>query len=246
MDRNDELNDDRRDDNDLQLNDPARSAARGAERQDHRLDDTQEYQADVAARDGNAPEVEGTGKQVAGEAAGGLGGAAAGAAVGTAVAGPIGTVIGAIAGAVGGWWAGYAATHTDKYTTDDDQYYRASYESDTNRAADRSYDDVRPAYQLGHIASYNPDYRGRSFEEVEADLQKGWTTDLRNRHGDWTNVRHYAQSAFSRRVEGVHSENPDLSPETPSERTVLRASETARDRLAGGRDGLRSDDTLGF
>ena len=76
------------------------------------------------------------------------------------------------------------------------------------------------------------------FAPIEADLQRGWTDDLQAQYGDWAKVRPHVRAAYSR--------NPDLSQETPSERTVLRASETARDRLAGGRDGLRSDDTTGF
>ena len=41
-----------------------------------------------------------------------------------------------------------------------------------DRTADRvagrryGYDDVRPAYQLGHVAGMNPDYQGRRFEDV--------------------------------------------------------------------------------
>ena len=68
----------------------------------------------------------------------------------------------------------------------------------TGRLADRSYDDVRPAYQLGHIASMNPDYNGRSFDEVEPELRYGWGNDLRARHGDWSAVRPYAEEAYSR------------------------------------------------
>ena len=224
MDTRDDRRAERESEGELQLNDPAASASREA----------------AAAGRAEDLKVEGRGKQVAGEAAGGVGGAAVGAGLGTLVAGPIGTAIGAIAGAVGGWWAGHAATHAHEvYRAEDDDLYRAEYESSTNRAADRSYDDVRPAYQLGHFARHNPDYRGRAFDEIEDDLQKGWTDDMRNRYGDWPSVRSHVRAAYSR--------NPDLSRETVSERTVLRASEQARDRLAGGgRDGLRSDDTVGF
>lgn len=133
-----------------------------------------------------------------GEAIGGVSGTVTGAAIGSA-GGPIGTIIGGIAGAVGGWWAGRAvAEAAHKFTTDDDTFYRERFENKTDRLADRSYDDVRPAYQLGHIASLNPDYNGRTFDEVEPDLQRGWGNDLRARHGDWSAVRPYAQDAFAR------------------------------------------------
>src|SRR4051812_34714194 len=87
----------------------------------------------------------------AGEGVGGIGGVLTGAAIGTA-AGPLGTIIGGIAGAVGGWWAGRAVTEAASHLTkEDDEYYRGHYESSPNRLADRSYDDVRPAYHLGHV-----------------------------------------------------------------------------------------------
>jgi hypothetical protein len=134
-----------------------------------------------------------------GQAVGGVSGVVAGAAIGSA-AGPIGTVIGGIAGAVGGWWAGRtvaeAAQRFDDHT---DNNYRQSYEGRGDRLADRSYEDVRPAYQLGHIASENPDYSGRNFESIEADLQRGWTNDLRARHGDWSTVRPFAEEAYTSR-----------------------------------------------
>src|SRR5256885_3391976 len=109
----------------------------------------------------------------AAEAAGGIGGVLAGAAIGS-VAGPVGTLIGGIAGAMGGWWTGRAVTEAaSKLTHEDDEYYRASYESSSDRLADRSYDDVRPAYHLGHVAAYNPDYQNRNWSDVEQDLQRG-------------------------------------------------------------------------
>ena len=133
-----------------------------------------------------------------GEAAGGISGVLAGAAIGSA-AGPIGTVIGGIAGAVGGWWSGRAVSEAaTKVTTKDDEFYRAHYEKSPNRMADRGYDDVRPAYQLGHIASMNPDYANKDFDTVEPDLRKGWSTQDKAKFGEWNSVRGYAKDAYAR------------------------------------------------
>ena len=222
---------------DLRLNDPAYSASRSAEELRRDLGTNDVPEATAAATDLNRDPLD-AGEQKTEDAVGAVGGAAVGAGIGTIVAGPIGTAIGAIAGAVGGWWASHASTVDAEYKDDTDTYYRSSYESSTDRQADVGWDSVRPAYRLGYLASRNPDYRGRAFEDIEPDLQRGWTDDLRSRYGDWAKVRPHVRAAYSR--------NPDLSQETTSERTVLRASETARDRLAGGRDGLRSDDTVGF
>jgi hypothetical protein len=133
-----------------------------------------------------------------GEAVGGISGVLTGAALGS-LGGPIGTIIGGIAGAVSGWWAGKAISEAASHVTHDDEaYYRTHYEALPDRPADRSYDDVRPAYQIGHLAGRNPEYHGRSFEEVESDLQRGWSGDVSARHGDWQQVRHYARNAYER------------------------------------------------
>lgn len=136
-----------------------------------------------------------------GEAAGGISGVAAGAAVGS-IAGPIGTVIGGIVGAMGGWWTGRAvAEAATAVTTDDDKFYQQHYEG--SPIADRRYDDVRPAYYLGHVASRNPDYRNRSFDDVESDLRTGWQRD--KKYGSWDSVRGYAKEGFHRGTNALRS-----------------------------------------
>lgn len=130
-----------------------------------------------------------------GEAAGGVTGVLAGAAVGSAV-GPVGTIIGGILGAMGGWWSGRAvAEAATAITTDDDLYYRSNYESSPIRGT-RTYDEIRPAYYLGHVASRNPDYRNRSFDEIEGDLRRGWTSD--STYGSWDDARGFAREGFTR------------------------------------------------
>jgi uncharacterized protein (TIGR02271 family) len=153
--------------------------------------------------------------EVVGEATGGVAGAAAGAAIGS-LGGPIGTIIGGIAGALGGWWAGHAITEAaSTFTDEDDRYYRNLHESrraggalrgdaadtaapEPSAASATDYDNYRPAYQLGQLASRNPDYARRSFDDVEGDLRRGWTEDVRSRHGDWSDVRDYARAGFDR------------------------------------------------
>jgi outer membrane lipoprotein SlyB len=153
-----------------------------------------------------------------GEAAGGIGGVLAGAAIGS-VAGPIGTVIGGLAGAVGGWWTGRAiAEAASNFTHSDDLHYRSSYDTSEHRLADRSYDDIRPAYQLGYLASRNPDYVGREFEEVETELERGWSADVSRSSGNWQQVRGFARDAFARgRETGSEGERGvDVGSEAPS------------------------------
>lgn len=139
-----------------------------------------------------------TAGKVASEGLGGAAAGAAGAAFGT-FAGPIGTLIGGLAGIVGGWWAGKSAAEAaNHYSIDDDRYYRHNYESSSTRLADRSYERVRPAYQLGHVAGLNPDYRDREWESVEPEVRKGWTSDLREKNGEWSSVSSHARDAYAR------------------------------------------------
>jgi hypothetical protein len=176
----------------LTFNDPAHTASREAAERT-RATDPSTVPADAAKR------------SAAGMAAGTAAGAAAGATAGTLIAGPIGTIIGGIAGAVGGWWAGQgAANAAQSYTEEDERRYRALFESTPNRPADRSYDDFRTAYQLGYIARHNPNFTGRPFDEIEPELQRGWSDELRARYGEWTGMRGYVRAAY----EGQPGEEP--------------------------------------
>lgn len=133
----------------------------------------------------------GLGEQ-AGEGVGGIGGTLAGAAIGSA-AGPIGTIIGGIAGAAGGWWAGEKAGRALEDMGDHEPDYRRHFE--TNSSRDLTYDDARVGYSVGHMAGRNPDYRGRSWDEVEQDLRRGWKADERHQYDD---LRPYVRHGFER------------------------------------------------
>lgn len=172
-----------------------------------------------------------------GEGVGGVSGTVAGAAIGS-LGGPIGTLIGGIAGAVSGWWAGRAVSEAAAYYTDThDADYRSHYESTPGRPADRSYDDVRPAYQLGHLAAHNPDYANKRFEEVEGDLKRGWSASASKAHGEWDRVRGYAHEAYSR---GTSRLRESATPRSGA------APDNARDRVAGRDTDLDTKDATGY
>jgi len=169
-----------------------------------------------------------TGEEL-GEAAGGVSGVVAGAAIGS-LGGPAGTVIGGIAGAIGGWWAGRAvAEAAEGYSAEDDAVYRSRYESSPDRMADRDYESVSPAYRLGHLAARNPDYRGRPFTEVEADLRRGWNGVAEKTYGAWDTVRAYANDAYDRSASSAEQQ-----------RLREEANNAAND------DARRLDDTAGL
>jgi uncharacterized protein (TIGR02271 family) len=91
----------------------------------------------------------------------------------------------------------------------DEQYYQGHYASVVNRGAAASgtnagaaagagaYDQVRPAYQLGHAAGMHPDAADRRFEDVEPDLRRGWESQGATGH-TWDNVRGHVADAYAR------------------------------------------------
>lgn len=135
----------------------------------------------------------------------------------TALGRSVDSVVRGIAKSVGGWWGERdAAASVRQVTFEDDVVYRAHYDFSPTRLADRSYEVVRPAYLVGHIAGANPAYAGLSFESIERDLRTGWSDDIRTKHGDWEAVRQYAKEAFARqrqRVERVSGEQRRVTAE---------------------------------
>ena len=158
-------------------------------------------------------------------AMGGVGGAALGAAVG-APAGPIGLAIGAIAGAVGGWWTGHAIHSAREF-----QHHEHRIRRHHDSLADESvhYEKARPAYQLGHLASQNPEYAERSFDEIEEDVRVGWTPEIARTHGEWQDARKYARAAY---VIGQDRSEQLLDREVPLPRAADRVE---ADRAMGDR-----------
>src|SRR5918911_5532036 len=56
------------------------------------------------------------------------------------------------------------------FTPDDEVVFR-SYFQHANRFADRTYEDVRPAYEFGYSAGRDRRYEGQDFEVAEKDLE---------------------------------------------------------------------------
>ena len=132
----------------------------------------------------------GMGEQI-GEGVGGIGGALGGAALGSVV-GPFGTVIGGIAGALGGWWAGEKVGRAAEDFDEHELHYREHFR--TNRAENLDWNDALIGYGVGHVAGRNPGYRGRTFEEIEPELRRGW----KERDRDFETLRPYVRHGFER------------------------------------------------
>jgi hypothetical protein len=73
-----------------------------------------------------------------------------------------------------------------------DRLFRSHFQH-VNRLADRSYEQVRPAYELGYSTALRSETV--TFEEIEKDLENGWL-NVRMAHGDWATVRELARVGF--------------------------------------------------
>ncbi len=123
-----------------------------------------------------------------------LGGALAGAATGTVV-GPVGTVIGAAVGAIVGGLAGKGVAELVDPTLEQ-AYWRDNYARRPYVESGSSFDDYGPAYGYG-VSAYNQ-YKGRSFDDVEADLSRDWSAARGTSKLDWQRARNASRDAWQR------------------------------------------------
>ena len=123
-------------------------------------------------------------------------GAAAGGATGAAigsVAGPVGTLVGAAVGAIAGGLAGKGVAEMVDPTVED-AYWRDAHGKQPYYSKGREYDAFAPAYRTGYEGRSK--YDGRSFDEVESDLQ----ADYKRHNGklDWVDVKDATRNAWNR------------------------------------------------
>lgn len=128
---------------------------------------------------------------------GAAGAAAAGAAVGGAVGGPVGAVVGGAVGAVAGGAAGHAAGEAIDPTRETD-YWRQNFRNRPYYQRDKTFDDYEPAYRYGWESATRPEYSGRRFDEVESDLERGWSKSKGTAKNAWYEVREATRDAWNR------------------------------------------------
>lgn len=109
------------------------------------------------------------------------------------------TLFGNAMEALGDWWQGPEAARAS--ASFGAEHETRAREHHAGRGGERGYDEVRPLYQLGHVAAHNPDYAGRSFRDVEPQLERAWREDQTTRYGDWPRVREYVSHGFEQRAD---------------------------------------------
>jgi len=124
------------------------------------------------------------------------GGAAAGAAAG-AVAGPIGMVAGAVVGAVVGGLAGDVAAESINPTVEA-KYWRENYSSKPYVKPTLSHDEYAPAYRYGWESYNSPSHKGKTFDSVESDLERGWDQAKGASHLAWNQAKGATRDAWDR------------------------------------------------
>ena len=119
-------------------------------------------------------------------------GGTAGALIGAAVGGPIGAGVGGVVGSAVGGAAGAMMDDRDYRTVEPE--FRHDWERGPYKAS-TSWDQAASAYQYGWDTAARPEYHGRSWDEVSADLGKNWSGK-----GNWADWEPMARSAWDRRM----------------------------------------------
>jgi hypothetical protein len=107
------------------------------------------------------------------------------------VARPVAVIVGSIAGVVGGWWQKASELRSD-LPGEEEQACRTHFATLTVHGL--TFDDARSGYAIGYIAGCNPEYSGRAFEDVEADLRHGFL----DADAEYDALREFARFGYGR------------------------------------------------
>lgn len=150
-------------------------------------------EAQAKGTDANRDPITGApGAHPVGTGVGAVGGAVAGAAVG-AIAGPVGAAVGLVAGAVAGGLAGKGVAEKVDPTVED-TYWRANFTKRKYVDAGAAFETYQPAYRTGYEGRGL--YPGKSYEEVEADLQRNYEKSNGNSGLSWIKAKQATRDAW--------------------------------------------------
>ncbi|HLL85153.1 MAG TPA: hypothetical protein VK420_20960 [Longimicrobium sp.] len=103
-------------------------------------------------------------------------------------------VLGGLALAGGAYWAGKKALEAVSEGKEEETHYRRHYEAHPARTT-VAYPQARTYYVVGYTAARNPDYTGRSFEDVEPEIRRGFTG---SRAGTYESMRDFCRYGYER------------------------------------------------
>ncbi len=152
----------------------------------------------VNESDANIDPISGeTGAHPVGTGIGAASAGAAGAAIGGAVGGPVGAVVGAVVGAFSGGLAGKGVAEAIDPTVED-AYWQNNYTSSSYADPGATYEDYEPAYRTGYEGYSRYSATGKSFNELEDDLQRDYEINRGKSNVQWEKAKHAAQDAWNR------------------------------------------------
>jgi hypothetical protein len=102
--------------------------------------------------------------------------------------------LGAVAVAAGGYWASKKLFQAaSEIGEEEERDCRTFYDMHPSRTF-VTYDKARTGYALGYVAARNPEYAGRSYDDVDAHLSSGYG----RRAGNYADVRDFARRGYER------------------------------------------------
>ncbi|MBW4576645.1 MAG: YsnF/AvaK domain-containing protein [Aphanothece sp. CMT-3BRIN-NPC111] len=150
----------------------------------------------VDEHDANRDPITGEpGAHPVGTGIGAAGAGAIGAAIGGVVGGPIGAVVGSVIGSVAGGLAGKGAAEAINPTEEED-YWRQNHATRPYVEPDRTYDDYHPAYRTGYEGFTRHAETGKSFEEVEPELQSEYERNYAGSALPWEKAKQASKDAW--------------------------------------------------
>ncbi|NMF60215.1 hypothetical protein [Pseudanabaena yagii] len=137
-----------------------------------------------------------TGAHPVGTGVGAAGAGTAGTVIGGAIGGPVGAVVGAVIGSVVGGLAGKNVAEQANPTFEDNDW-QETYTSSSYSEQDKTYEDYQPAYRTGYEGYDRYGHSGRTYNEVETDLQRDYQA---NQTGSlpWEQAKHAVKDAWDR------------------------------------------------
>ncbi len=152
----------------------------------------------VKGADANLDPISGeTGAHPVGTGIGAASAGAAGAAIGGAVGGPVGAVVGAVVGAFGGGLAGKGVAESIDPTVEDN-YWQSNHSSRPYADTSTTYEDYQPAYRTGYEGYSRYGGTGKSFNDIENDLQRDYETNRGKSNLQWEKAKPATRDAWDR------------------------------------------------
>jgi uncharacterized protein YcfJ len=167
-------------------------------------------EAQASGTDANRDPITGApGAHTVGTGVGAVGGAMAGAAAG-AIAGPVGAAVGLVAGAVAGGLAGKGVAEKMDPTVED-TYWKDNFTKRTYVDSGAAYETYQPGYRTGYGGRSL--YPGKSYEDVEADLQRNFEKSNGSLGLSWIKAKQATRDAWDHvgRPVAKHANQPTAS-----------------------------------